>query len=141
MSEAPFKTGALLVPYTKARALGRVVVVDLKALDASSIPADHRALSDHLIQRIERGDISDEGFLRDLDSVISLLNNVISSGTHYAWIVDDYSVSGGYYTMGRSDYIAGLAAVADRLEQFHNAVIYSFDLASATRDTAALPTP
>lgn len=138
MNPVPCDADALVALIAAARAQSRVVVVDLIGTVVPSLPSDRRTFPTHVTRMIERGNIFDEGFLRDLEALIDLVNDSVAAGTHPVWLADEHHVAGGYESVMRSPDIADLAAAVARLRQLQIAIASVVDMARALREAEML---
>lgn len=138
MNAVPGIGEALVTLIAAARAQGRIVVADLIATLVPLLPSERRTFPEHVVRRIEGGDVFHERFLRDLDALIDSVNAVVMNGTHAVWVVDEHHVYGGYNTVVRSNDIADLAAASVRLKRLHFSIAKVIDLAEAVRDAETI---
>lgn len=82
MNAVPCEADALVALIATARAQSRVVAADLIGTVVPSLLLDRRTFPAHEARTLERGNVNEEGFLRDLDAQIDLVNNSLATGTH-----------------------------------------------------------
>lgn len=129
---------ALVALIAAARAQSRVVAADLIRTVVPSLPSDRRIFAAQVARTLERGNVYNDGFLRDLHALIDLVNDSVAVGTHPVWLADEHHVAGGYDSIMRSPDIANLAAAAARLRQMQVAIASVADMARALRDAENL---
>lgn len=129
---------ALVGIIAAARNQGRVVVTDLLATLVPLLPPERRTFPEHVVRQIERGDVFDDRFLRDLDALISTIDALVMNGTRAIWIADEHHVYGGYDTVVRDNDTADLAAAAVRLNRLYVSIARVVDLAQAVHDAEKL---
>lgn len=138
MNAVPCDADALVALIATARAQCRVVGDDLIRTVVPSLPSDRRTFPQDMAKVLARGNVHEEGFLRDLDALNDLVRATVAAGTHRVWLADEHHVAGGYDSVMRSQDIADLAAAAERLSQLRVAIANVVDMRRALRDAENL---
>jgi len=138
MNAEPCDADTLVTLIAIARAQSRVVGDYLIGTDVSSLTSDRRTFPQDVAKTLARGNVYDEGFLRDLDALIDLVRATVTAGTHRVWLADEHHVAGGYDSVMCSADITDLAAAAARLSKLHVAIASVLDMVRALRDAENL---
>tara|TARA_Y100001951_G_C11271549_1_gene259101 strand:+ start:93 stop:515 length:423 start_codon:yes stop_codon:yes gene_type:complete len=86
------------------------------------------------IQRKLNGDhFINEGFVRDLTSVVDFLEREIKTGTDRHWVVDEHNVQGGHHITQLDDRAFALSTAVAHLADLRNAIADALDFAKAGR--------
>jgi hypothetical protein len=118
-----------------AEALGHARLVR-KCLDGNVIPLlepRHRTFASDISRRIGTRSFVTEGFLRDLEAFIALLDERADSETSYAWRGHEHDPDCGYPVPVRSERATVFITVLDALVDLATAIESALDAAEAYR--------
>ncbi|MCP1169379.1 hypothetical protein [Limimaricola litoreus] len=118
-----------------AEALGYARVVR-KCLDGKIIPLlepRHRSFASEISRRIGTRSLMTEGFLRDLEAFIALLNEQADGETSYVWRGHEHDPDCGYTVPVRSERAAVFITVLDAVGDLATAIEAALDAAEAYR--------
>lgn len=138
MNAVPYDADALVALIATARAQSRIVGDDLIRTVVPSLPSDRRTFPQDMAKVLARGNVYEEGCLRDLDALIDLIHATVAAGTHRVWLADEHHAAGGYDSVIRTEDIAELADAAARMSQLQVAIANVVDMRRALRDAERL---
>lgn len=116
----------------------RIAATEVHDVVLPLLPASKRAFPASLARRLEKLEILDEGFLRDLDAFLAMLERHVGAGTHVGWQADEIHVRGGYETVAHDPGIAALAGALREFDLLHDTVLAALSGARALRDAGML---
>lgn len=102
------------------------------------LPPVQRAFPSAIAGRIDRRDIFDAAFARDLQTLIERLGGRVRDRTHVYFHADEHHVRGGYESVFREPGVQPLAAVVGELDLLYDLVSAALRAADAVRVSAEL---
>ena len=96
-------------------------------------PPAHRAFPSAIARKIDRRDIFDAAFARDLQALIERLGGQVRDRTHIYFHADEHHVRGGYESVFREPGVQPLAAAIGELDLLYDLVAAACSAASAAR--------
>ena len=124
-----------MVTDLMAIALGQVRIAH-DQLFSTVIPLlapQRRLFADEIMLRLSRDNVFDDGFLRDLGSLIEALKREVVEGTQIAWIADDNDSGGGHYVRYLDHRALALAYAVDDLADLSQMIGSVLDAVKATQ--------
>ncbi len=110
---------------------GRIVLMRLDDTVLPALAPTQRTFVGNLSRRIERDKIFQETFLRDLEAIIALIQQLIVDGTTAGWEADEYDVHGGREILYLDDRARALDPVMRELQELWAAVAATLDATKA----------
>lgn len=106
-----------MVTYLMAIALGQARIAYDQLFNAviPLLAPQRRLFAEEIMYRLTRGNLFDEGFLRDLGSLIEALKREVADGTQIAWIADEHDSEGGHHVQYLDHRALALACALDDL--------------------------
>lgn len=123
---------------TAALMQGDVVKTALYETVIPDLAPSKRAFPNAIARSISRGEIFDDSFARDLETLITMLDGQIKDCTHVYWNGDDNHVRGGYECTFTEPGAAPLKAAVSELDLLHDTVLACLSASRALRKTTAL---
>ena len=110
-----------------------VVADELDGTVIPGLPAAQRAFPSAIASKIARRDIFDDGFARDLRTLIELLAGQVRKRTHVFFHGDENHVRGGYESIFREPGVQPLAAALGELDLLYDLISASLNATYALR--------
>ena len=105
---------AFSMAYFAAEALDNVIIPEL--------PGQRQAFAEELVHRLEGAAMLNESFRRDLDTLLSYIDDCIDAHTELGWISDDHHIDGGYEVQLRDDTAKMLGAARHDIVALHDSL-------------------
>ena len=130
---AGFEMDADLLTRLTAVAMmqAHIAATELLRTVIPALPVSDRAFAGYVARRLEARDFLDDGFLRNLETLIGTLERTVAAGTRPEWEPDDHHVYGGYETVVRDPGIEELAVAQRELGLLHDTVLAALSSARA----------
>lgn len=133
--ESPSPAGPDRLTVLVETVLGQSRAVRTVLLDVvrPRLPPIGRGAAEHLVRRIDRGQLLDREALHDLEALLDRLERLVGQGTRQVWRPNECDPSHGHVEHVRDAAATALGAAVDELRLLHRGIAAVQDALEAQR--------